>query len=548
MKLLVIDNFDSFTYNLVQYLGEMGVSLHVYRNNAITLDQIRALEPNGIIISPGPGTPDRAGITLDCIREFAGKIPILGVCLGHQAIGKAFGASIVRAPELMHGKISRIFHDGNGIYAGLPNPFLATRYHSLIVDEETLPPVLRVTARSEKGLIMGLEHETHPVVGVQFHPESFLTDTGKLLLENFLRQYVHTPKPVSVPSQPPTAREADDMLQKAVQKAVAGEHLTREEARRAMDVIMSGKATPAQIGAFLVALRMKGERAEEIAGFAESMRAKATPVQTRHERVIDLCGTGGDGKNTFNISTVASFVVAGAGVPVAKHGNRSVSSKSGSADVLKALGVKIDLSPEAMGRCLDEVGMAFLFAPRLHGAMKHAIGPRREIGVRTVFNILGPITNPAGVRRQLIGVFSPQLLRLLAEVLQQLDAEHVMLVHSADGLDEISLAAGTKVVELRSGQIREFELQPSDFGLFSVTDGMQGGDAETNARIALDILNGKKGPATDVVVANAAAGLYVAGAADSLKACAEMAMEAIASGAALKKLEHLREFTNRIED
>ena len=338
------------------------------------------------------------------------------------------------------------------------------------------------------------------------------------------------------------------MIQTAIQKVIEQQHLSRKEALSTMDIIMSGEATPAQIGAFLVALRMKGEAPSEIAGFAESMRKKASKVVTKHTSpVVDLVGTGGDCKHTFNISTIASFVVAGAGTPVAKHGNRSVSSKCGSADVLAALGVNIDLDAQQMSQCLDQVGIAFLFAPKLHGAMKYAIGPRRDIGVRTVFNILGPITSPAGVQHQLIGVYDRALARLLAEVLQQLDAQHIWLVHSEDGMDEISLAARTHVAELKNGEISEFDITASDFGLTPSDESLVGGDAVENAEIARNILKGEFGVKRDVVIANAAAALYIAEAAPTIREAAAMAAESLDSGKALSKLDALCQFTQSLD-
>lgn len=337
------------------------------------------------------------------------------------------------------------------------------------------------------------------------------------------------------------------MIKEVLPKILAREHLTRAEAYAAMQTIMNGEATAAQIGALLVALRMKGEQPEEIAGFAACMRDKSEKVwSARAQEAVDLVGTGGDGKATFNISTVASFVVAGAGVPVAKHGNRAVSSQCGSADVLAALGVNIELNHEQLGRCLDEVGLAFLFAPKLHPAMKHAVAPRKELGVRTVFNILGPITNPAGVRRQLIGVYDRKLLRLLAEVLLQLEAEHIMLVHSAEGMDEISLATPTFIAELRAGKIHEYEITAENFGLRVAGDEVGGGEANANAQIALRILNGEDCAGRAVVLANAAAGLYVAGVVASLSEGAKLAQQCLRSGAALQKLEALRAFTQKI--
>lgn len=337
------------------------------------------------------------------------------------------------------------------------------------------------------------------------------------------------------------------MIRTAIQKVLSNAHLSREEAFATMESIMQGEATQAQIGAFLVGLRMKGEQPQEIAGFADSMRKNACPVTSSPgTEPVDLVGTGGDGKHTFNISTVASILVAGAGAPVAKHGNRSVSSKCGSADVLKALGVNIDLDAAGMSACLQETGIAFLFAPTLHPAMKHAIGPRREIGVRSVFNILGPISNPAGVKRQLIGVYDKSLTNLLAEVLRQLGSKHVMLVHSAEGLDEISMAGITHVVELKDGNIREFDIDAATFDLAASDDSITGGEAEENAQIALGILKGEtKGVARDIVIANAAAGLYVAGYANDLRSAAEKAAESIDSGAAMAKLEALKTASNR---
>ena len=269
-------------------------------------------------------------------------------------------------------------------------------------------------------------------------------------------------------------------------------------------------------------------------------------MATKHHNAIDLCGTGGDGKGTFNISTVAAFVVAGGGVPVAKHGSYSVSSGCGSADVLKELGLNIDLSAAQIGHCLDELGIAFLFAPKLHPAMKHAVGPRREIGLRTIFNILGPITNPAGVRRQMIGVFDRRLATMLAEVLAELGTEQALLVHSDEGLDEISIHGRTLVVELVKGRISERALAPEDFGLQRYSDGIYGGAPVQNAQIALRILRGERGAPRDIVVANAACGLLVAGAVSQLKEGVRLAEHSLDSGAALQKLENLREMSNAI--
>lgn len=544
---LIIDNYDSFTYNLAQGLGELGAEVKVVRNDAITLDEIAALAPSHIVISPGPGTPDDAGISLEVIRHFAPSIPILGVCLGHQAIGQAFGGQVVRAPRLMHGKVSAIHHDGKGIFYGLPSPFQATRYHSLIV-RYPLPDSLEVAARTAEGEIMALRHRRYPTVGVQFHPESFLTEHGPYMLRAFLESD-RVPAEMAGSALELSAAVGVISMQAALARLMSGQSLSEGEAEAAMTQIMHGQATPAQIGAFLTALRIKGETVEEITGCARAMRYSARQVRPRRQRqLVDTCGTGGDGAATFNISTTAAFVVAGAGLPVAKHGNRSVSSRSGSADVIEALGVRLDLTPEQVAACIDEVGLGFLFAPQLHPAMKHAIGPRRELGVRTVFNLLGPLTNPAGAQAQLLGVYDPALTEPIAGVLKALGCRAAFVVHGTGGLDELTSCGPNRVSALRDGRIETYTLDPAELG-FAPADvqALRGGDAAHNAAITRNILNGTlQGPARDTVVLNAAAALVVGGRATSLEEGMQLAQESINSGAAQRVLAHLIEFTRMI--
>lgn len=327
-------------------------------------------------------------------------------------------------------------------------------------------------------------------------------------------------------------------------KLCAQVDLTEAEAQEAMAAIMDGEATQAQVAAFMVALKMKGETASEIYGCAAAMRARALAVKSNRSNLTDTCGTGGDGRGTFNISTAAALVAAGAGLAVAKHGNRSVSSKCGSADVLEALGVKLELSAEAMGRCLDEIGIAFLYAPVLHQAMKHAAGPRRELGVRSVFNLLGPLTNPAGATRQVLGVYAPELVLPMAEVLAQLDVERALVVHGKDGSDELTLAGETLVCEVRDGQVFSYQFSPEDAGLQRASaQAVSGSDAQSNARLVLAVLQGQEGPYRDVVLLNAAAALYVGGAAKDIHSGVVLARRAIDSGAALEKLNALRRFS-----
>jgi anthranilate phosphoribosyltransferase len=311
--------------------------------------------------------------------------------------------------------------------------------------------------------------------------------------------------------------------------------------------IMDGEATPAQIGAYLAALRAKGETVGEITGFARAMRQHATAVRPMRRPLIDTCGTGGDGAHTFNISTTAAFVVAGAGVAVAKHGNRSVSSRSGSADVLQALGVNLELEPEEVARCIDDVGFGFLFAPRLHPAMKYAIGPRREMGVRTVFNILGPLTNPAGASIQIIGVYDRRLVEPLGHVLQELGSEAAYVVNSADGLDELSISAPNFVARLRDGQVRTITIDALDYGVERTTlEAVRGGDAEENAQITRDVLAGTRGPQRDIVLLNAGMALVAAGVAEDPQVGLDVAAEAVDTGRAAKVLDELIAFTQEL--
>ncbi len=538
----VIDNYDSFTYNLVQYLGELGAESHVFRNDSVTVEELAAMEPSHLVISPGPGRPETdAGVSNRAIEYFHGRIPILGVCLGHQCIAHTFGARVERASRLMHGKVSHIMHRGDKLFDGVPTFFEATRYHSLIV-KEPLSKELQVIAHTPEGEIMALCHRDAPTYGVQFHPESILTPHGRRLLRNFLE----------IAKKGGTSGTSEGTggtieLSTALERTLSYGHLSPTEAEAVMTRIMDGEATPAQIGAYLAALRAKGETIGEITGFARAMRQHATAVRPMRRPLIDTCGTGGDGAHTFNISTTAALVVAGAGVAVAKHGNRSVSSRSGSADVLEALGVNLELEPEDVARCIDEVGFGFLFAPSLHPAMRYAIGPRREMGVRTVFNILGPLTNPAGASIQIIGVYDRRLVEPLGHVLQELGSEAAYVVNSADGLDELSTTAPNFVARLRNGQVRCLTMDALDYGLERAPlEAIQGGDAEENAQITRDVLAGTRGPQRDIVLLNAGMALVAAAVADNPKDGLDMAAEAIDAGRAAQVLKELVAFTQGV--
>ncbi|MFC1540807.1 anthranilate phosphoribosyltransferase [Candidatus Margulisiibacteriota bacterium] len=335
------------------------------------------------------------------------------------------------------------------------------------------------------------------------------------------------------------------MMKDFISKLVQGKDLTRQEAGLAMDTIMQGNATPSQIAAFITALRIKGETVDEITGCAEKMREHAVNIFPRQKNLVDTCGTGGDVSGTINVSTISALVVAGAGVPVAKHGNRSVSSQCGSADVLEALGVKIDLEPKKVEDCITKVGIGFIFAPNFHRAMRFAMPSRKEIGIRTVFNILGPLTNPARATAQVLGVFDPDLTEMMATVLGNLGVKQALVVHGMDGLDEISISDKTKVSHLKDGVVDNYFIKPADLGVAKAKkEDIQGGSANENAKAALDILNGEeKGPMRNVILINAAAAIFVGGKARELTEGVKLAAKSIDTGAARQKLEELIEFT-----
>lgn len=361
------------------------------------------------------------------------------------------------------------------------------------------------------------------------------------MLENFLDRVAHVPVRHLDFDETLLPPEQRNLLKPYIFKVIEGTDLSQDEAYEAMDCIMSGGATDAQIGSFITALRMKGETIDEITGFARVMRNKAA-VMPHSAAAIDIVGTGGDLANTFNISTTAAFVAAGAGLPVAKHGNRSVSSKSGSADVLEALGVKIDMTPAQASECLDSCGLSFLFAQKFHGSMKFAALPRKQIGVRSVFNILGPLANPAFTRYMLIGVYDEALMEPMAKVLQNLGVKGAMVVHGSDGLDEITISGTTKICEIKGSKLIKYELDPRDYGVrLADLDEVVGGTAEENAQITLAILSGQeRGAKRDIVLLNAACALVIAGNAEDIGQGLSLAQASVDTGAAMEKLEELK--------
>jgi anthranilate phosphoribosyltransferase len=335
------------------------------------------------------------------------------------------------------------------------------------------------------------------------------------------------------------------MIKEVIDKAVKKQDLSEAEMMQAMEEIMEGVATPAQIGAFITALRMKGETVEEVTGAARIMRQKATRVNACATTIVDTCGTGGDALNTFNISTITAFVVAAAGIVVAKHGNRAVSSGCGSADVLEALGVNISVDQDIVEECVQQIGIGFLFAPKLHGAMKYAIGPRREIGIRTIFNMLGPLTNPAGATAQLLGVYDARLTEMFADVLKNMGTKRAFVVHGMDGLDEVTLSRETRVAELKDGIVKTYNINPVDyFGKTYPLEDVRGGEPQKNAQIIRDVLSGKNGACRNIVLLNAALAIIAGEKAGNIKEGIKVAANCIDSGAAVKKLQALIELSN----
>lgn len=572
--ILLIDNYDSFSYNVYQLTASVEPEVKVARNDELTVDEIEALAPTHIILSPGPGKPSDAGICEEVVRHFAGRIPILGICLGHQAVCEVFGATVTYAKQLMHGKQSlAVLDTDSALFRGMKKEITVARYHSLAAELPMDLDTLRVTARTYDGEIMAVEHEKYPVYGVQFHPESVLTPEGYRIMENFLgkkrtaacedqlaEEYGEAGRQENKEGKEQKSREEKRQENGAESKQenraeeeqknkemVIGEAIVRlsrkqdigyEMAKAVMNEIMNGEASDVQKSAYLTALSMKGETIEEITGSAEAMRDHALPVEHGME-VMEIVGTGGDGSNSFNISTTASLIVAGAGVPVAKHGNRAASSKSGAADCLEALGVNISVEPEKAVRLLHEAGICFLFAQKYHTAMRY-VGPiRKELGIRTVFNILGPLTNPARASMQVMGVYDKSLLEPMAKALLSLGVKRGMVVYGQEKLDEISICGPTDICCFKKGKVQMSTITPESVGLKRGEKGdLLGGTPAENAAITRSILEGReRGAKRDAAVLNAAAALFVAGKAENLAGAVKLAEETIDSGRALSKLE-----------
>lgn len=567
--IVIIDNFDSFTFNIVDFYKKIGEEVSVFRNNAIDIKTIETLQPSLIVLSPGPKDPNAAGMTLEIIKYFAGKIPLFGVCLGCQSIAQVYGAKIIRAEKMYHGKISHITHEGRGILEGVHSPIEQMRYHSLIVDETTLPDCLEITARSESNEIMAIRHKQFPLEGVQFHPESVASIQGEVIMRNALSMKRDSKNNNSSDSADDTALDTaldidpdiasdaiiQEKLQIIIERLLEKQNLTKQQTTEMMDWFSENKVSSEHIALILTALRMKGETAEEIAGIATSTRKHSVILPTNiKNNLVDIVGTGGDKSNTFNISTAAAIVAAGAGAKLAKHGSRATTSKCGSADVLEALGIDINKSPSEMADMLETAGMCFMFAPLYHPSMKFVAPVRKKLKIRTVFNILGPLVNPALVPNIVLGVYTESLMEIMANTLISLGIQRALVVHAPSGVDEIILEDITHIIEIREQKKHAYTFEPSEyipnyhsFNKNHISQYIASGDAAYNAALIESIIYGsivdqeQKNILEAVVALNAGAALFVSGVATNIKDGIALAYTSIHSGAAKTVLDIMRE-------
>lgn len=527
---LLVDNYDSFTYNLVQAFYGLGRTPLVLRNDdPAILEAAAADDLDMVCISPGPGRPEAAGLCPELLRRLEARphIPVLGVCLGHQLLGLHAGCRVDLAPTVMHGRQSDIVHDGKGLFSGLANPLRVGRYHSLVVRVEgEAASRVDVTARGPEGEVMGLRYRDRPWAGVQFHPESVLTPDGLRLLANF----------------PGTLcdRESTPDMRAVLERLARHEDLDAGMAAQAFAELMDGRLTPAQAGGLLMGLRIKGESALELAHATRAALARAVHVEGVGGECIDVVGTGGDGRQSFNCSTATALILAGMGHKVVKHGNRAVSSTCGSADALEALGVPLDADPATVAESVRARNFAFLFAPRFHPAFRN-VGPlRKELGVRTLFNILGPMINPARPSHLLMGVARPALVELAAATLAQTPLKRGAVVCGAGDYDEVTPMGPARVILLDNGLTRPLPLDPADYGLGHACRPADLAVASRDEAVAVlrELLEGRgPKPMLDMVALNVGLALYVLEESPDLAVCMALAREAVNAGAGRRVLD-----------
>ena len=529
---LLIDNYDSFTFNLVQYCQMLGEDPLVLANDdprILELAQDPALEK--VLISPGPSTPEKAGLCLEFLKLLPKSVPVLGVCLGHEVLGLFAGARVEVGPVVMHGMASDVLHDGKGVFEELPNPLKAGRYHSLVVVPAGEGPdaPFTVTARAPLGECMALQYNDRPWVGVQFHPESVLTPDGMGVLANFFGRVCGKGQDQARPRPASGRTELKDVLE----RLGCREDLNEDMAMQGFELLFDGKMTPAQSAAFLMGLRAKGESPLELACAVKAALARAVKVEGIPDDALDIVGTGGDGRNSFNCSTCTALVLAGAGYHVVKHGNRAVSSKSGAADALEALGVPLLQDPAEVLQYLARTNFGFFFAPYAHPAFKN-IGPiRRELGIRTLFNILGPMINPARTRHLMMGVAKPEMLGLVADTLLQGPYLRSCVLHGAGGYDEVTPMGPCRVVLLDKGEAVPMEIDPARYGIqpCTVTD-LAVSSKEEAASVLRELLQGR-GPKAmrDMVALNAGLAIFLVEQGATLDECMAKGRAAVESAA-----------------
>ena len=533
--ILMIDNYDSFVFNVEQYLKEMtDDEVITVRNDAITIDDIKKMNPSKIIFSPGPKHPKDSGICLEILNntDELGNIPILGICLGHQAIGMNFGGEIKRLENPLHGKTSEItvLSENSVLFKNLPKKFKVMRYHSLYVDD--IPENLEVTAKSEDGVAMAVEHKSKNIFGIQFHPESIFTEYGKNMIRNFLNIEVSETLQNNINSKNTNKKGNFIDMNKYLKKLQENIALTDTDFREICKIIDSKNYDIVQLGALLVLISEKSLYPESLTAFVKNILEYSTTFEDDSD-MIDVCGTGGDGFKTINISTAVAFILGAMGVNVAKHGNRAISSKSGSSDVLDKLGVPLENSLANQIEKLHVKNLAFFHAPFFHKLVGEVREVRSRLGIRTVFNILGPLLHPnTKLKYQLVGLYHEPVHRLYAETLQLLGRKHALAVRGNDGLDEITICDDTKIIEVKGEQILEYTISPESFGFKRAFHSeIEGGTPEENAEILVKILKGEEKSAKfDIVVLNAMFALYTADVVDHPAKAKDMVLEAIESG------------------
>lgn len=533
--ILLIDNYDSFVFNIKTMLNQLtNDEIAVYRNDKITLDEIKRLSPNAIILSPGPKHPKDSGICLEIFKARL-NVPVLGICLGHQALGLCFGAKIQRLKEVAHATSSQISLIAQSeLFREFPKDFSVMRYHSIEVVD--LPSELEALAYTKDKVLMAMRHKDLPYFGVQFHPESYFSEYGLKIFENFLKFKGQTSQKTS---EKPT-------LTSFITKLQDNQGLNTDDFARICQIIASREYEAVQLGALLVLITEKSLDERSLSALVSNI-LKYSQTFNDESEMIDIVGTGGDGFKSINVSTTTAFILGALGVKVAKHGNRAISSASGSSDVLSALKIPAFDSIAKQVKVLDEQGLTFFHAPFFHSLVGEVKEVRAKLGVRTVFNVLGPLLHPnLSLKYQLMGNYHAPVHRLLIEVLRNLGRKHALVVRGNDGMDEISICDETSIYELKDGQIFNYTISPEQFGFKRAFHSeIVGGDAKQNAKILLDTLSGKqKGAKFDIVVLNAMFALYTANRVPTPAAAKDIVLEAIHSG---KVIDFFNAYQNKVQ-